>query len=58
MNHITTTTTEHQIPDLGQVQTIAAGLIKHLNGTKPSPFSKTKVQHHNIDRYAIKYQLS
>ena len=26
MNHMKPTTTEHQIPDLGQVQTIAAGL--------------------------------
>ena len=31
------TTTVHQIPDLGQVQTFAVG-IKSFNGSKPSPF--------------------
>ena len=35
--HKQTTTIVRQIPDLGQVQTFAAGL-NVLNGTKPSPF--------------------
>ena len=48
--HQETTTTEHQIPDLGQVQTIAAGLNVLMVPNLNAPLSEIIVYHHNVER--------
>ena len=55
--HKQTTTTVYQIPDLGQVQTFAAGLNVLMDPNQILPFSETIAYHHNIEKHTVKYLL-